>query len=207
VATVNSGGRVTFVAQGAAHVAAVFPITTYNYNPYPECTESSGTSKPTVTVNVGVVPTSASSTVSVKTTYNGNNVISTCPDGTNYGVGWGYSRHITYTLLDQNGIAISSGNFSATENNTLVSQNPSGQTFTATSTANLTSLEQWCDFLSYWTTVSPGPTSGTYLNLKRVIDIKDNNTGHVYPAIRTECVDFNYNDVTVKNVGSGGTCP
>src|SRR4029077_18957472 len=124
-----------------------------------------------------------------------------------YGIGWGYSRHITYTLLDQYGIAMSSGNYSATENNTLVSQNPSGQSFVVTSTANLTSLEQWCDFLAYWTTSSPGPTFGTYQNLKRVINVKDNNTGHIYPGIRTECIDFAYNDVTIKDITIGGTCP
>jgi hypothetical protein len=52
VATVNSGGGVAFVGQGTANVGAVFPITKYNYNPYPECTWSQSTTTAGAAVNV-----------------------------------------------------------------------------------------------------------------------------------------------------------
>lgn len=52
VVTVNSSGHASFTGPGLTTGDAVFPVTTYKYNPYPECTEGTGTNTAVGTVNV-----------------------------------------------------------------------------------------------------------------------------------------------------------
>jgi len=156
---------------------------------------------PPVTVQI---PTSASDTKAAKVTYTGNNVIE-C-DGTNEGAGWGYSRCVTYQLLDQNTPAkpIEGGNYTAQETFTLVSANVPFTPHNQNNPLNADGV--FLDFLGLTTTKSPGPTSGQFIIEMQSITILDNNTGTTYP-IRKNCLNFQYNDVTLKDITAGGTCP
>lgn len=148
------------------------------------------------------VPTSLSLSLGPKTTYSGGEVVE-C-NGTVDGPGWGYSRCATFVLKDQNGTIITGGNFSATESVPTISSNPLNMH--AKIGGGLVVSGTFQDFWSFVRTVSPTPQPGQYVKARQSITIKDNNNGYTYNNLRINCLDFEYNDVTVTDITQSGSC-
>ena len=165
-----------------------------------ECECSPVFQQPTLPVTVQV-PNSLALSMGGEKTYNGTTVTDCL--GNTIGTRWGYSRCATYTILDQNGTPILSGNYTANESFQTVSSNPAGVP-NSTGSANPAGAV-FSDFLAFLAKSPPAPQPGEYIKQIQTITITDNNSGKNY-SVRTNCLDFEYNDVTDTNITSGGTC-
>ena len=162
------------------------------------CTEVQTLVGATVKVQV---PTSLALSMGSKKTYGGTTV--TDCSGNVIGTRWGYSRCATYTILDQYGTPITTGSYTANESFQTVSSNPPGvpnNTGSANPVAGVFS-----DFLAFLAKSPPAPQPGEYIKQTQTITITDNNSGKNY-SVRTNCLDFEYNDVTDTNITGGGAC-
>jgi hypothetical protein len=210
VATVQGGdvtAVVTGVGTGTVTIAAIdevdpqyAPDVCYEAgwpDPCPVYTGGSGTAGGTV-----LGPSRLSLSLGSEITYNGTDAYE-C-DGTLIGVRWGYSRCLTYTLLDQNGTSITVGDYTASENVVTISSNPPGvQGYNIS--VDVTS-GTFGDFLAFLAKSPPAPQPGEYITSKQTITITDNKSGKTYPSIRTNCLHFQYNDVSVTDITGGGAC-
>lgn len=149
------------------------------------------------------IPTSISMiTPGQKVTYNGNDMIE-C-DGTNDGPRWGYSRCLTYRLMDQASNPIQSANYTAMETFEAVSSNPQGIGHTSANNG-LAENGTFDDFLAFVTLSSPPPEPGMFIKEKQTFTIRNNQTGTDY-VLRKNCLHFQHSDVTVTDITTGGTC-
>lgn len=150
------------------------------------------------------VPTSLSLSIGALQNHNGNS-ITDCGGNTVVSVAYGYSRNLTYTVLDQNNKAIKKAGMTATENVTKVASNPSNIGGNTQASAPTASNGTFCDVQAFFSTTSPAPPSGTYIKSKQVITITLNSNTY---TVRINCLDQQYNDVTITDVTStpNATC-
>src|SRR5579884_3940885 len=164
---------------------------------------SSGSPPQTATTTFFVqVPTSLSIVAGQEVTYKGNNMIE-C-NGTNDGRRWGYSRCGTFTLQDQAGAAIVTGSLTASEMVTTISSNPPGL---RTNTGGGTLVNgTFQDFWSFVAVAPPPPQPGAFAKVRQNITITNAGANLTYSNIRINCLDFEYNDVTVTDITQTGSC-
>ena len=164
---------------------------------------SSGSPPQTATTTFFVqVPTSLALSLGQEVTYNGNNMIE-C-NGTNDGRRWGYSRCGTFTLQDQAGAAIVTGSLTASEMVTTISSNPPGL---RTNTGGGTLMNgTFQDFWSFVAVAPPPPQPGEFAKVRQNITITNAGANLTYSNIRINCLDFEYNDVTVTDITQTGSC-
>lgn len=164
---------------------------------------ASGSPPQTATTTFFVqVPTSLALSLGQEVTYNGNNMIE-C-NGTNDGRRWGYSRCGTFTLQDQAGAAIVTGSLTASEMVTTISSNPPGL---RTNTGGGTLVNgAFQDFWSFVAGAPPPPQPGEFAKVRQNITITNAGANLTYSNIRINCLDFEYNDVTVTDITQTGSC-
>lgn len=126
-------------------------------------------------------------------------------NGTDDGPRWGYSRCATFTLLDQNGRGITSGNFTASEIVSTINSNPPG--LQANQGGGPLVSGAFMDFWAFVARSSPPPQPGEFVIARQNITITDNLTGRQFSNIRINCLNFQSTDVTVKDITTSGTCP
>jgi hypothetical protein len=110
---------------------------------------------------------------------------------------YGYSQTETYTVLDQNGKAITDSGMTANESVTVVSSNPSGIVNTAPGPVDLNAAGQFYDYQSFGFTSPPPPQNGEYVKTKQVISI---SLAGVSYQVRINCIDAEYNSLTITDV-------
>ena len=199
---VSTSGLATAVGGGSAIIVATYADDVPHWSvALEECIDNYINRQDSKTVSVQV-PSSLSLSLGPQVTYNGNNVIE-C-NGTNDGQGWGYSRCGTFTLMDQNGVAITRGSFTATESGSKVASNPASIPV-HTGGGNLTN-GTFQDFWAFVAVTAPPPQPGEFIKVFQRITIRDNESGTAYPDIRINCLDFESNDVTVTDITISGSC-
>jgi hypothetical protein len=149
------------------------------------------------------VPTSLSQSIGPLKTYNGTAIVA--PDGrVLIPVAYGYSRLITYTVLDQDGQQIKRSGMSATEDVHKVSSNPGnidGDVFTTGVTVN--SNGQFSDIQAFFKISPPAPQPGEFLKQKQRIDIQ--RPGIAW-TVRWNCINKQSNDFTLTITDANGSC-
>jgi hypothetical protein len=203
IATVSGGlvkgissGQVTITALSNAQYSITGQVCAYGIPP--AC--------PTIPVSASVpapvqVPTSLALNMGSEKTYNGTTVTDCA--GNVIGTRWGYSRCAAYTILDQYGNPIKTGNYMANESFQTVSSNPPGIPNHNGSANPVGGV--FSDFLAFLAKSPPAPQPGEYIKQIQTITIHDNNNGTNYP-VRSNCLDFEYNDVTDTDITHGGSC-
>jgi hypothetical protein len=168
------------------------------------CSSNYGGGGASATVNVKA-PTSLSLSIGNLRTHNGG-AITDCNGNTLVSTAYGYSRLLTYTVLDQDGHAFAHSGYSATEEVFAVSCNPSNACHDAENTVPVNSSNgTFCDVQAFFTTAAPAPVQGEYIKLKQYLNIT--TTGHLW-ALRINCINQQYNDVTITDTTSNpnATC-
>jgi len=208
--TVQTGNGITTTVSSAQdnQIGASFAIALNaaggGYLVFVRVTASDGTTQDSNAVSFYVqIPTYLNLSLGTKVTYNGTNMIE-C-NGQNDGPRWGYSRCATFTLMDQTGTtAITTGSFTATESVPTVSSNPPG--LTAKTGGGPLTNGTFQDFWAFVATSSPPPQPGEYLKARQSLTVKDNNASLTYSNIRINCLDFEYNDISVTDITNSGSC-
>jgi hypothetical protein len=121
-------------------------------------------------------------------------------------VAYGYSRLLTYTVMDQTGNqAIRQAGLTATEVVYKVSSNPANIGGDRTTSGQTAADGTFCDVQSFSYSAAPPPQPGEYLKLKQYINITVPGRGD---AVRINCINQQYNDVTITDVTSNpnATC-
>ena len=148
------------------------------------------------------VPTSLRLVQGPKTTYNGNDIIE-C-NGTDDGTGYGYSYCGTFTLLDQVGNPITTGNFKASEMVSTVSSNPAG--LRAKTGGGQLVQGTFKDFWSFAAAISPAPAPGQFVKARQRIALTDTVNSITYNDFRINCLDFESAGLTVTDITISGSC-
>jgi len=202
VATV-SDSTITAVGGGSTTISANWccDLVAYGYN----CTAQYSGGGATATVDVKV-PTSLSLSIGNLVTHNGDAIIGCDGQTVDGGAAptYGYSRLLTYTVLDQDGHAFAYSGYEATEQVYAVSCNPSNSCHDATKTGPVNKADgTFCDIQAFFTNSPPPPQQGEYIKLKQLINIT--TAGHLW-ALRVNCINQQYNDVTITATNANDTC-
>jgi IPT/TIG domain len=208
--TVQTGNGITTTVSSAQdnQIGASFAIALNaaggGYLVFVRVIASDGTTQDSNAVSFYVqIPTYLNLSLGTKVTYNGTDMIE-C-NGQNDGPRWGYSRCATFTLMDQTGTtAITTGSFTATESVPTVSSNPPG--LTAKTGGGPLTNGTFQDFWAFVATSSPPPQPGEYLKARQSLTVKDNNASLTYSNVRINCLDFEYNDISVTDITNSGSC-
>jgi hypothetical protein len=149
------------------------------------------------------IPTSVSGpTLDGGTTYTGQPLLD-CAGNQKVSAFWGYRYCGTYTVLDQNGAAMKQSGISLAEAIVVVKSNPANPK-SGTGSATTNSSGQFRDTLAYGFTSAPTPQPGEYIIDNQTITTTINGQ---QTTLRINCINFQSNGVTVKNITSGGSCP
>jgi hypothetical protein len=119
--------------------------------------------------------------------------------------GWGYTRCVTYTVLDQNTPAMpirATTNFTAKEEVTLLPGSNVGSTEGAKNQYVLDNNATFLDSLRLINANGPIPT-GTRAVVKQVLTITNKTTNVQYP-VRVNCIIHTQNDASVIDVTTTG---
>jgi hypothetical protein len=201
IATVNSAGSVSGVAPGSTSTNTF--VSYSKQKTIDGCTNANQSNSAPTQVQV---PTSLSVTIGNKITHNGDSA-GICPGPACIPVCYGYERRLTYTVLDQftPPKPIQNATMSATEVVTKVSSNPSNAGGNFTITVAVGSDGKFGDILAFCAGTPPPPQPGQFIKDKQAITVTLKGVG--YP-VRTNCADFESNDVTLTDVtgNPGATC-
>ncbi|HBB94091.1 MAG TPA: hypothetical protein DC054_01755 [Blastocatellia bacterium] len=150
------------------------------------------------------IPTSLSLSIGSKRTHNGGS-ITDCQGTVLVPVAYGYSRLLTYTVLDQSGAAITQTGMTATEQVYLVSSFPAGSGGDFTKSVPVGADGTFCDVQALYHETSPAPVSGEYIKSKQLLNI---TVPGRLDAVRVNCLNAQYNDVTITDTTSNpnATC-
>ena len=155
------------------------------------------------------VPTSLSLSIGSLRTHNGGPITNcqgqTLPNGQSV---FGYSRLLTYTVLDQDGHTFAHSGYEAEEQFHAVSCNPSPDACEDGSSTTDVDQSQgtFCDVQSLTTLAPPAPQTGQYSKLKQIISIT--TSGHLW-VVRVNCINKQSNDLTITDTTStpDAACP
>lgn len=151
------------------------------------------------------IPTSLQVAIGNLRTHSGGS-ITDCQGTVRATVAWGYSRLLTYTVLDQTGNRpITQTGMDATEDVRKVSSNPANAGGDVMVTVPVAADGTFCDVLAFFTSASPPPQPGDFLKNKQTLTITVPGRTDV---VRVNCMNFQSNDVTLTNVTStpNATC-
>jgi len=144
------------------------------------------------------IPTSLSLSIGALRTHNGGSITG-CDGSVIVSIAYGYSRLLTYTVLDQTGTAITQTGLTATEQVYLVSSYPVGSGGDFTSNVAVGADGTFCDVQALYHGTPPAPQSGEYIKLKQYINI---TTSGRLDAVRVNCLNDQYNDVSITDTTS-----
>jgi hypothetical protein len=142
------------------------------------------------------VPTALSNVIGSQILHN-SDAAGICPGTACIPVCYGYERRVTYTVLDQDSHAITNASMTATEAVTKVSSNPSNAGGNVNITVAVGSDGTFGDILAYCVSSPPPPQPGEFIKDIQAISVMLNAVS--YP-VRTNCLDFESNDVSLTDV-------
>lgn len=165
------------------------------WTPLYECCEyQSWDVLPETTVHVKAPASLALSIGSLRTHTGG--AITDCAGTTLVSTAYGYSRLLTYTLKDQDGDTFAHSGYEATEQVYAVSCNPTTACHDFSKTVPVASNGTFCDVQAFYTNTSPPPQQGEYNKLKQLLNVTTPGYGY---ALRVNCINQQYNDVTITD--------
>ena len=148
------------------------------------------------------IPVFLSESIGPKRNHNGDPI--TRPDGSVVvQTAYGYSRIITYTVLDQDRNPLRISGMTAQERVLKVSSNPSdipGDFFI--DGVAVSSDGVFFDIMAFFRDTSPPPPSGSFLKQKQFISIRIRNSLY---AVRVNCINKQFDDVIITDVDSNST--
>ena len=198
-ATVNAGSGITVsvTSISGSHINASFDIdsqTSTGGNHSVTVTSAGVTSRTSVNFYVQI-PTSLSLSIGSSRTHNGGS-ITDCQGTVLVPVAYGYSRLLTYTVLDQTRAAITQTGMTATEAVYLVSSFPPGSGGDFEKSVSIASNGTFCDVQALYHETSPAPASGEYIKAKQLLNIT--LPGRL-DAVRVNCLNQQHDDVTITD--------